>query len=104
MPVLTVIYPVALVLIVMGISHDRLNYSKLTYQVAAFISVVLPFIDMLYHTFNLRLPLLTQLGASMPLANKGLSWLVPTLLAVMLVTLVQKLLAVFNHVPAVEEL
>ena len=71
---------------------------------AAFISVVLPFIDMLYHTFNLRLPLLTQLGASMPLSNKGLSWLVPTLLAVMLVTLVQKLLAVFNRVPAVEEL
>ena len=103
-PVLTVIYPVALVLIVMGISHDRLNYSKLTYQVAAFISVVLPFIDMLYHTFNLRLPLLTQLGASMPLANKGLSWLVPTLLAVVLVTLVQKLLVVFNRVPAVEEL
>ena len=36
-------------------------------------------------TFNLNLPLLTNLEASLPMASSGLSWVLPSLLAIVLV-------------------
>ena len=89
-PLLQIIYPVALVLIVMGISHDYVDYSKASYVAAAFVSVVLPLHEVLNKTFNLRLGVLTDALVSLPLYVEGLSWLLPTLVALVLVTLVSK--------------
>lgn len=90
-PVLTLIYPVALVLIVMGSTHDYLHYSRLSYQVAAAFSVLLPFVDMLKNTFGYSLPVLGHLFAQLPLADKGLGWLVPTFVALFVSLAVDKL-------------
>ncbi|WP_394011258.1 branched-chain amino acid transport system II carrier protein [Anaerococcus cruorum] len=89
-PLLQIIYPVALVLIVMGISHDYVDYSKASYVAAAFVSVVLPLHEVLNKTFNLRLGVLTDALVSLPLYVEGLSWLLPTLVVLVLVTLVSK--------------
>lgn len=89
-PLLQIIYPVALVLIVMGISHDYADYSKASYVAAAFVSVVLPLHEVLNKTFNLRLGVLTDALVSLPLYVEGLSWLLPTLVVLVLVTLVSK--------------
>lgn len=91
-PLLQIIYPVALVLIVMGISHDYVDYSKASYVAAAFVSVVLPLHEVLNKTFNLRLGFLTDALVSLPLYVEGLSWLLPTLVALVLVTLVSKVI------------
>ena len=89
-PILILIYPVALVLIVMGISHDYANYTRVSYLVAAFFSVSLPFIQMLDKTFKVSLPIFTDLEKSLPLAAEGLSWLLPTFLALVSVSLLRK--------------
>lgn len=89
-PLLQIIYPVALVLIVMGISHDYVGYTKASYVAAAFVSVVLPLLEVLYKTLNLSFGALTDTLVSLPLYAEGLSWLLPTLVVLALVTLVSK--------------
>lgn len=93
-PLLQIIYPVALVLIVMGISHDLINYSKLAYVSAAVVSVVIPFVEVLSKTFNINLGVLTSTFESLPLYEEGLSWLLPTLVVLVVTSLVSKL---FEH-------
>ncbi len=93
-PLLQIIYPVALVLIVMGISHDLINYSKLAYVSAAVVSVVIPFVEVLSKTFNINLGSLTNTFESLPLYEERLSWLLPTLVVLVVTSLVSKL---FEH-------
>ncbi len=93
-PLLQIIYPVALVLIVMGISHDLINYSKLAYVSAAVVSVVIPFVEVLSKTFNINLGGLTNTFESLPLYEERLSWLLPTLVVLVVTSLVSKL---FEH-------
>lgn len=89
-PLLQIIYPVALVLIVMGISHDLVGYTRESYFVAALVSVVLPMFEVLDKTFKVSLGGLTNLLKSLPLYDEGLSWLLPTLVVCTLTTLVVK--------------
>lgn len=91
-PLLQIIYPVALVLIVMGISHDYVNYSRVAYIAAAVVAVVLPLLEVLNKTFNVNLGAVTDVLASLPLYIEGLSWLLPTLVVLVLTTLVSKVL------------
>ncbi|MBU5670024.1 branched-chain amino acid transport system II carrier protein [Peptoniphilus sp. MSJ-1] len=91
---LTIIYPVALVLIAMGITSDFVNYSKLTYKATALFSVGFPLISVLSSTLNVNLPLLTNLEKSLPLSQYGLSWLLPTLAAIVCVEFAMKLSSV----------
>ena len=44
-------------------------------------------------TFNLSLPLLTKLEASLPMASNGLSWPLPSLAAVVLVEAYSRLVS-----------
>ncbi|MBS4871693.1 MAG: branched-chain amino acid transport system II carrier protein [Peptoniphilus sp. oral taxon 375] len=89
-PLLTIIYPVALVLIVMGMTQRFFGYSKLAYGFGAFFSLALPLVEVLNKTFKLSLPFLTDLVKSLPLYEEGLSWVLPSLLAVTLVSLLGK--------------
>lgn len=91
-PLLQIIYPVALVLIVMGISHDYVNYSRVAYIAAAVVSVVLPLVEVLDKTFNLNFGVFTDMLVSLPLYKEGLSWLLPTLVVLVLATLVSKVM------------
>ena len=90
-PLLQIIYPVALVLIVMGISHDKLYYPKAAYVSAAAVSVGLPFVEVLDKSFDIGLGFITNLVKSLPLYEEGLSWLLPTLSVLVVVSLVVKL-------------
>lgn len=92
-PLLTVIYPVALVLILLGFTHDFVGYSRLSYKASAFFAVCLPLVSVAKSTFNLSLPLLTKLEASLPMASNGLSWALPSLAAVVLVEAYSRLVS-----------
>lgn len=96
-PLLTIIYPVALVLIVMGVSDNYVNYSKSSYVMAAFVSVLLPVVSVLSTNFNLNLPLLTRLERALPMADKGLSWLLPTVFVLVICELVSKALESYGQ-------
>lgn len=89
-PVLTIIYPVSILLIILGISHDLVGYSSLVYKVSAAVAVVLPTIHVL-GKMGLKLPLLTQLEAGLPLAKSGLSWVLPCLVVIVILTVIDKI-------------
>lgn len=89
-PVLTIIYPVSILLIILGVSHDLLDYSSLVYKVSAAVAVVLPTIHVL-GKMGLKLPLLTSLEARLPLAKSGLSWVLPCLVVVVILTVIDKI-------------
>lgn len=89
-PLLQIIYPVALVLIVMGISHGLVGYTRESYLAAALVSVVLPTFEVLDNTFDISLGYLTSILKSLPLYEQRLSWLLPTLVVATLTTLVIK--------------
>lgn len=91
-PLLDAIYPIALVLIFMGMSHDRVKFTSLSYKVAAATSVVLPVIYVLSKTFKLRLGFVTSLVEALPLYEEGLYWILPTLVLTTVTTLVVKVL------------
>ncbi len=92
-PLLQIIYPVALVLIVMGISQSLLNFSKESYLVAAAVSVGLPIVEVMDKTFHLSLGSVTRLVQGLPMYDTGLSWLLPTLIVVGLTSLLVKVFA-----------
>ncbi len=96
-PVLQIIYPVALVLIVMGISHDYVNYPREAYLTSALVSVVLPLIEVLNKTFKVNILVLTDLVKSLPLYEEGLSWLLPTMVVLVLTTLVLKVVSTIRE-------
>lgn len=91
-PMLLIIYPVALLLIVMGISHDLFKYEKLSYLFSAVVAVVLPVINVLATSFKVGLPLLTAFEEGLPLADEGLSWLLPTLGVLVVAYIVEKMI------------
>lgn len=90
-PLLTVIYPVALVLIFMGVTNNFVKYSKYSYKFAAFFAVGLPLVSVMSSTFKMTIPFLTNFEGSLPLASYGLSWLLPSLAVIFVVEPVSKL-------------
>lgn len=90
-PLLTIIYPVALVLILLGVTNDFIKYSKYSYKFSAFFAVSLPLISVVSSTFKTSIPLLTKLESALPLSKQGLSWVLPSFAVVVLVELAIKL-------------
>lgn len=90
-PLLIAIYPVALTLIFLGITHKLLAYSKSTYVLASIFAVLIPCLYVLREMFQITLPLLTQLEMSLPLAKQGLSFALPTLSVIAISTICSKL-------------
>lgn len=89
-PLLTVIYPVALVLIFMGVTNNFVKYSKYSYKFSAFFAVGLPLVSVMSSTFKMTIPFLTNFEGSLPLASYGLSWLLPSLAVIFVVEPVSK--------------
>lgn len=89
-PLLQIIYPVALVLIVMGISQSFLNFTRESYLAAAAVSVGLPLVEVMDKTFHLSLGPVTSLVQGLPMYDTGLSWLLPTVIVVALTSLFVK--------------
>lgn len=102
-PLLQIIYPVALVLIVMGISHKYLNYSKVSYVSSAIVAVGLPLVEVLDKTFKINFGFVTNFVKSLALYEEGLAWLLPTIFVLVLTSLVVKLVESFIEVDKIRQ-
>lgn len=89
-PLLTIIYPVSLLLIVMGILDEFVNFPKISYTLSATFSIILPVVDILYTSLNIKIPFLTDIEKSLPLAKNGLGWILPTLVVLLVTSLFSK--------------
>lgn len=96
-PILIIIYPLALTLIILGISHEKIKYTHLTYLLASVVTIVIPLVHVLSTNFNLNLPFLTSLEAKLPLSAEGLSFILPTIITSLLAQIVSKLLSKINN-------
>lgn len=102
-PLLQIIYPVALVLIVMGISHKYLNYSKVSYVSSAIVAIGLPLVEVLDKTFNINFGFVTNFVKSLALYEEGLAWLLPTIFVLVLTSLVVKVMESFIEVDKIRQ-
>lgn len=102
-PLLQIIYPVALVLIVMGISHKYLNYSKVSYVSSAVVAVGLPLVEVLDKTFKINFGFVTNFVKSLALYEEGLAWLFPTIFVLVLTSLVVKVVESFIEVDKIRQ-
>lgn len=102
-PLLQIIYPVALVLIVMGISHKYLNYSKVSYVSSAVVAVGLPLVEVLDKTFKINFGFVTNFVKSLALYEEGLAWLLPTIFVLVLTSLVVKVVESFIEVDKIRQ-
>ena len=102
-PLLQIIYPVALVLIVMGISHKYLNYSKVSYVSSAVVAVGLPLVEVLDKTFKINFGFVTNFVKSLALYEEGLVWLLPTIFVLVLTSLVVKVVESFIEVDKIRQ-
>ncbi len=102
-PLLQIIYPVALVLIVMGISHKYLNYSKVSYVSSAVVAVGLPLVEVLDKTFNVNFGFVTNFVKSLALYEEGLAWLLPTIFVLVLTSLLVKVVESFIEVDKIRQ-
>lgn len=102
-PLLQIIYPVALVLIVMGISHKYLNYSKVSYVSSAVVAVGLPLVEVLDKTFKINFGFVTNFVKSLVLYEEGLAWLLPTIFVLVFTSLVVKVVESFVEVDKIRQ-
>lgn len=102
-PLLQIIYPVALVLIVMGISHKYLNYSKVSYVSSAVVAVGLPLVEVLDKTFKINFGFVTNFVKSLALYEEGLAWLLPTIFVLVLTSLAVKVVESFIEVDKIRQ-
>lgn len=102
-PLLQIIYPVALVLIVMGISHKYLNYSKVSYVSSAVVAVGLPLVEVLDKTFKINFGFVTNFVKSLVLYEEGLAWLLPTIFVLVLTSLIVKVVESFIEVDKIRQ-
>lgn len=89
LPVLAAIYPTAIVLIVMALLQDIFKFNQLTYKatiyMTLFISIVAGFKEA-----GIKLLILTNLSALLPLYKEGLEWLIPSLFTLIVCTIFSK--------------
>ena len=102
-PLLQIIYPVALVLIVMGISHKYLNYSKVSYVSSAVVAVGLPLVEVLDKTFHINFGFVTNFVKSLALYEEGLAWLLPTIFVLVFTSLAVKVVESFIEVDKIRQ-
>ena len=102
-PLLQIIYLVALVLIVMGISHKYLNYSKVSYVSSAVVAVGLPLVEVLDKTFKINFGFVTNFVKSLALYEEGLAWLLPTIFVLVFTSLIVKVVESFIEVDKIRQ-
>lgn len=88
-PVLQIVYPFSLVIIILGLIHDKFNFSRSTYVVSAIITFAISIITMLVN-YGVELPFLTKIIKSLPFYSVGLNWVIPSILSILLTQLISK--------------
>lgn len=82
-PVLNAIYPIALVLIVLGITNDIFGGSSAVYSMALLFTGVVSIVDALNQA-GIKLSVLVQLFSELPLYSQGLGWILPAIVGTLI--------------------
>lgn len=77
-PILYTLYPFSLVLIIMGVLHDKVKFTKASYVSVAVVTFFIAVVTTLSQ-HELNIPLVTNLVNSLPLAEESMNWVLPTL-------------------------
>lgn len=88
-PVLQIFYPFSLVIIILGLIHDKFKFSRSTYVVSAIITFAISILTMLVN-YGVELPFLTKIIKSLPFYSVGLNWVIPSILSILLTQLISK--------------
>lgn len=81
-PILTTIYPVAMVLVILGLLKDKMQRYPNTYPVTIYSVTIISIIYSL-NSINIHIPFITNFILSFP-PNKDLCWLIPSIIAFMI--------------------
>lgn len=78
-PILVLLYPIAITLIILTLTDNWLQHSQLTYRIIAYVVSFISIINSLF-SIGVKLPILTSLTEALPLADQGLNWVLPVLI------------------------
>lgn len=78
-PVLVAIYPVSIVLILLGLTEKYFGYNKFTYRLICYTVTFIAVVESL-QSVNLTLPFVTKLVSSLPFYSLSLGWVIPMVL------------------------
>lgn len=99
-PVLIMIYPVSIVLILMGLTQKYFKFTRLSYQATNYVTVFVSFVTAL-EIAKLPLPVVTPLLSKLPFWGLTLGWVVPAFV-VLLLTVVYSKVSNVEEVSTVE--
>ena len=78
-PVLVAIYPVSIVLILLGLTEKYFGYNKFTYRLVCYTVTFISVVEALL-SVKLNIPFVTQLVSSLPFFSLSLGWVLPMVL------------------------
>lgn len=78
-PVLVAIYPVSIVLILLGLTEKYFGYNKFTYRLVCYTVTFISVVEALL-SVKLNIPFVTELVSSLPFFSLSLGWVLPTVL------------------------
>ena len=79
-PVLIAIYPVSIVLILLGLTEKYFGYNKFTYRLVCYTVTFISVVEALL-SVKLNIPFVTELVSSLPCFSLSLGWVLPMVLA-----------------------
>lgn len=82
-PILNAIYPIAIVLIVLGIMNKLFNQNTIVYRLTILFTGVVSIVDALGQV-GIRVGVVTTLFEKLPFYSQGLGWVVPALVGLLL--------------------
>ena len=78
-PVLVAIYPVSIVLILLGLTEKYFGYNKFTYRLVCYTVTFISVVEALL-SVKLNIPFVTELVSSLPFFSLSLGWVLPMVL------------------------
>jgi branched-chain amino acid transport system II carrier protein len=78
-PVLVAIYPVSIVLILLGLTEKYFGYNKFTYRLVCYTVTFISVVEALL-SVKLNIPFVTELVSSLPFFSLSLGWVLPMIL------------------------
>ena len=78
-PVLIAIYPVSIVLILLGLTEKYFGYNKFTYRLVCYTVTFISVVEALL-SVKLNIPFVTELVSSLPFYSLSLGWVIPMVL------------------------
>lgn len=88
-PVLIIIYPVSIVLILMGLTQKYFKFTRLSYRATNYVTVFISFVAAL-EIAKLPVPFVTTVLSKLPFWSLTLGWVVPTFTVLALTVLYSK--------------